>query len=137
MREPLAPATRNLIGSMIERAAECWAAGDEHRAEGWLTGVLQNLGRAGPHRRGGSPMTGPGDGMPTELEDYAFVTPVESWSLHDAMPATGEPCLVLGFLVRGQWGGLQVTHALATDIAIELGRWLSACAGALDERDAQ
>ena len=43
MREPLAPATRNLIGSMIERAAECWAAGDEHLAEGWLTGVLRIL----------------------------------------------------------------------------------------------
>ena len=43
MREPLAPATRNLIGSMIERAAECWAAGDEARAEGWLTGVLRIL----------------------------------------------------------------------------------------------
>ena len=29
MREPLAPATRILICSMIERAAECWAETDE------------------------------------------------------------------------------------------------------------
>ena len=42
-REPLAPATRNLIGCMIERAAECWAAGDELRAEGWLTGAFRIL----------------------------------------------------------------------------------------------
>jgi len=43
MRESLAPATRNLIGCMIERAAECWANGDEGTAEGWLTGVLRIL----------------------------------------------------------------------------------------------
>jgi hypothetical protein len=28
---------------MIERAAECWANGDEATAEGWLTGVLHTL----------------------------------------------------------------------------------------------
>jgi hypothetical protein len=43
MRELLAPATRTLIHAMIERAAECWAAGDELTAEGWLTGVLRIL----------------------------------------------------------------------------------------------
>jgi hypothetical protein len=43
MREPLAPATRKLIGCMIQRAAEDWAAGNEHRAEGWLTGALEML----------------------------------------------------------------------------------------------
>ena len=43
MREPLTPATRLMISCMIERAAECWAAGDEARAEGWLTGVLRIL----------------------------------------------------------------------------------------------
>ena len=55
MREPLAPATRNLIGSMIERAAECWAAGDEHlAAKAGRRQILQAL--VGEDRRATDPL---------------------------------------------------------------------------------
>jgi hypothetical protein len=46
-------------------------------------------------------MTGAPDEMPTELADYAWVTPAEAWSMHDAIDArTGEPAgIVLGIRI--------------------------------------
>jgi hypothetical protein len=68
---------------------------------------------------------------PTNLSVYAWVAPPEAWALHDALDTkTGEACVVLGFRLGGQWGGLQLPYAVASDIAIELGRWLSDIANA-------
>ncbi len=63
--------------------------------------------------------------MPAELGDFAFVTPIEAWSLTDAMTGRGESALVLGFRVDGKWGGLQLPLPVASDIALTLGRWFT------------
>jgi hypothetical protein len=79
-------------------------------------------------------MTGTPDEMPTELADYAWVTPAEAWAMHDAIDAnTGDRAgIVLGIRIGGRWGGIQLAPEVVSDMTIELGRWLTEYVRALD-----
>jgi len=73
-------------------------------------------------------MTGPREDetAPTDLSEYAWVAPPESWAFHDALDtSTGDACVVLGFRIGGRWGGLQLPYSVASDITLTLGSWLS------------
>jgi hypothetical protein len=96
-------------------------------------GVERSGGHVG---RGPAPDIPDGNSDPTWLSAYAWVTPPEAWALHTAIdPATSDVFPLLGFQVRGQWGGLALAPELLSDITIELGRWLTEYVGALDTTD--